>query len=275
MKESMGQDCSISAAGVLPPPKVSVVTVNYNMRQGLERTVASVLSQTYPNLEYLIIDGGSKDGSIDVIHRHAGDVAYWVSESDKSLYDAMNKGARAATGDWVLFMNSDDCFVNDQVIADIFSENHADADLVYGHARRRYEAYGLERVVRAERPSVLPWRMHCSHQSLFVRRELLLENPFADNISADYEFLLTAYSQKRRFKLVDRVISVVTQGGISDTQRLASLSERWKVLKDRGLITPLLAAGYAYLAVRALVGTYGKRILGRQVTTWILRSRRS
>src|SRR4051812_18790571 len=175
--------------------KISIITVNYNQRAGLEKTIDSVLAQSWPDLEYLVIDGGSSDGSADVVRANRDRIAYWVSEKDTGLYDAMNKGVQAAQGDWILFMNSDDIFVDDRVVADVFSHDHQDADLVYGDVRRRYEDYGAARIFPAEPPNVLPWRMNCSHQSLFTRRPLLLAHPFGSGISSDYEFLLTCYSE--------------------------------------------------------------------------------
>ena len=157
-----------------------------------------------------------KDGSVEIIRQYADRIAYWVSEPDRNLYDAMNKGVRAATGDWVIFMNSDDCFADERVVADIFVEDHGGADLVYGHMRRRYERYGVARTFAAEPAKVLRWRMNCSHQSLFTRRSLLLQYPLGDGLSSDYEFLLTAYVEERHFKPVDRIVSEISSGGASE-----------------------------------------------------------
>src|SRR5690349_19507415 len=103
---------SADSAWNIMPPHVSVITVNYNQRGGLEKTIASVLAQSWPGLEYLVIDGGSTDGSADLIRANHDHISYWVSERDRGLYDAMNKGVKAAKGDWILFMNSDDIFVD-------------------------------------------------------------------------------------------------------------------------------------------------------------------
>ena len=89
-------------------PKISVITVVYNSVSYIERTIQSVLSQTYPHIEYIIIDGGSGDGTTEIIKKYSGSLAYWVSEPDKGLYDAMNKGLAKATGEFVWFINSGD-----------------------------------------------------------------------------------------------------------------------------------------------------------------------
>src|SRR3954466_2879098 len=188
-------------------PKVSVVTVNFNMADQIAGTLDSVLAQDYPNFESIVIDGGSSDGSREIITSYGERLAYWVSERDRNLYDGMNKGVRAASGDWILFMNSGDRFADAHVLSAMFAEDHADADALYGHHVRCYPELGIDRVIHAEAPDVLPLRMHCSHQSLFMRREILLNRPFALNmLAADYDAILSAYIDGRRFKPVDCVV---------------------------------------------------------------------
>ena len=112
--------------------KISVVTVCFNSVSTLERTMLSVLNQTYPNIEYIIIDGGSTDGTVDIIKKYVDKLAYWVSEPDKGVYDAMNKGVLLATGDYTIFMNSGDRFYNNDVLAKFSCVEFMDADLIYG-----------------------------------------------------------------------------------------------------------------------------------------------
>jgi glycosyltransferase involved in cell wall biosynthesis len=244
------------------------------MRDNLARTIKSVLGQTYTNLEYLVIDGGSTDGSGDIIRAHSNDITYWVSERDCGRYDAMNKGVVAATGDWVIFVNSGDSFHDPHVISDVFgSAPHADADLVYGGVLRRYSKEGVERAIPPQGLSALPLRMPCSHQSLFARRKLLLEHPFSLELSiaADHDFILGAMIAGARFRRMDRTISVFSTGGISDQQRLEALRQIRLVLRRHKVLTPRLSVAHAAMVVRALGGAWLKRVFPKQLTNWILK----
>lgn len=112
-------------------PKISIITVVYNARDALEKTLESVVRQDYTNKESIIIDGGSKDGTQEVIKKYENIVSFWVSEPDKGIYDAMNKGLSHAKGDYVTFLNAGDCYVQANVITSLFSSNNNE-DIVYG-----------------------------------------------------------------------------------------------------------------------------------------------
>ena len=255
-------------------PNVSVITVNRDMAAGLRATLESVLGQDYPDFEAIVIDGGSRDTSRDIIAANATRLAYWVSEPDRSLYDAMNKGVAAAKGEWVLFMNAGDRFAAPDVLSRVFAAGHGDADLLYGDHVRHYPGSGIERLVPAEAPDVLPLRLNCSHQSLLMRRDLLRDHPFrVDLLAADYEAVLAAYVAGRRFEHVDCVIAHTEMGGRSDTKRLESLRERLDILRTYGLLTPGLAFHYRRLMVRALIAGAAKAVLPRALTRAILRHR--
>jgi len=255
-------------------PKVSVVTVNFNMADQIAATLDSVLGQDYPNFESIVIDGGSTDGSWDIIASYGGRLAYKVSERDKNLYDGMNKGVRAAAGDWILFMNSGDRFAGPQVLSTMFAQDDSDADALYGHHVRHYPERGIERVIYAETPDVLPLRMHCSHQSLFMRREVLLNRPFSlELLAADYDAILAAYLDGKRFKRVDCVVAVAAVGGRSDNNRLTILLQRISILRRNGLMTLSLAWHYAGLVAWVLFVGPLKRVLPKSMTSFILRHR--
>ena len=111
--------------------KYSIITVNYNNKNGLEMTIKSVLGQTCKDFEYIIIDGGSTDGSVEVIKKYASRIDYWVSEPDKGVYNAMNKGIRKATGDYLNFMNSGDAYHSTSAL-EIIAGLHSDDDIIIG-----------------------------------------------------------------------------------------------------------------------------------------------
>lgn len=159
--------------------KVSVITVNFNNKPGLERTLKSVVAQTCRDFEYIIIDGGSTDGSKDVIedfHRHQSLPGFkYVSEPDKGIYDGMNKGITMATGEYLLFMNSGDCFSSEHVIAMFNNKQIHTADLIVG--RQHYIRNGKKSVCRRTFAEEVNERFLISntlpHQATFIKRELM------------------------------------------------------------------------------------------------------
>jgi glycosyltransferase involved in cell wall biosynthesis len=255
-------------------PKVSVVTINLNMAYAVAATLDSILMQTYPNLETVVIDGGSTDGSREIIAAYGPRLSHWVSEPDRSLYDGMNKGVHAATGDWVIFMNAGDRFAGPEALSCAFSKPHGDADVLYGHHIRRYVEQGIDRLIRAEPPRVLPLRMHCSHQALLMRRSILVERPFDLTILiADYESILAAYVGGKRFKPVDCVMAITVQGGQSDRHRVRVLRERAMIVRRNGLMTPAAALHYRWLTARMMTAVFLKAVLPKKLVTVILRHR--
>ena len=113
-------------------PKITIITIVFNNREGFIKTLNSVVSQTYKNKEYLVIDGGSTDGTLDVIKHNSNFIDYWVSEKDRGIYDAMNKGLAKANGEWVIFMNSGDVFSESDVLSKIFDSTIIEnVDLIY------------------------------------------------------------------------------------------------------------------------------------------------
>lgn len=255
-------------------PKVSVITVNLNMADEIANTLDSVLAQTYANLETVVIDGGSTDGSREIITGYGPRLSYWLSERDRSLYDGMNKGVRAATGEWVLFMNAGDRFASPDALSRVFNEPQDDADVLYGHHIRRYVEQGIDRLIKAEAPQVLPLRMHCSHQALLMRRSILLERPFAlDILIADYDSILAAFVGGKRFKPVDCVIAITAQGGQSDTYRVRVLRERAMIVRGNGLMTSKAAFYYKWLNARMAMARFLKAVLPKWLVTVILRHR--
>lgn len=169
--------------------KYSIITINYNNREGLERTIDSVLCQSYRDFEYIIIDGGSNDGSVSIIKKHIKELSYWVSEPDSGIYNAMNKGIAHAQGEYLNFMNSGDCFFDNFVLEKM--EKHLSCDIVEGRI------YDLSTQRFSYKSTIDPtmmffYRAGLGHQACFIRRNLLLETPYDENLhlAADWYFFV-------------------------------------------------------------------------------------
>lgn len=183
-------------------PLISVVTVSYNAVSTIEQTILSVINQTYPHIEYIIIDGGSTDGTVDIIKKYADEIAYWVSEPDKGIYDAMNKGIKVATGEWINFMNCGDSFYATSVLSDVFHGElyqKKSCDVIYGdtciiNKWGKHEVY----------PKEIVWmkkNMPFCHQSSFVKT-VLMKNKLFDielSICADYKFFYLLWKEGKNF----------------------------------------------------------------------------
>ena len=243
------------------PPTVSIVTVNLNMAEGLARTLASVAGQDFASREQIVVDGGSTDGSGEVIARNRHTIARLVCEGDKGIYDAMNKGVGLASGKWVLFLNSGDTLASGNVLSRVFESGRGDDDILYGDVVVRYQD-GSSRAAPAAAPKDLTTGMICSHQALFARRTLLESAPFTiGKIRSDYEFLLRCYAEGRQIQQLPIVVAEVEAGGLSDRKRMASLRERAILLRNSGLLSPVAAAHLARAFAWAVVTQPLKSVL--------------
>lgn len=164
--------------------KLSIITICYNNRQGLEKTLRSVCAQLTPEVEYIVIDGGSTDGSVDLIKQYADHITYWVSEPDKGIYNAMNKGIAVAKGEYVNFMNSGDCFVSDDIIARVLPRLQG-KDFYVGDEMHK------KQIVKAPDQVLFTRLAHhpLSHQSTFIHTGLLKKRPYKESykIASDWE----------------------------------------------------------------------------------------
>lgn len=209
-------------------PRVTIVTVAYNAGQLLEKTLADIARQQYPEKELVVVDGNSSDGSVDTIRRYAeeGVVTRWVSEPDGGIYDAMNKGVGMSTGEWVIFMNAGDVFASRDVLQRVFGSGHGDADVVYGDVVKDGA------VKKAPASYRLYHRMLFCHQCVFARRRCLLQTPFdtRHKLSADYKFFLQQFQLGARFEYVAEPIAVFDTGGVSNRQRSRGLRDNISVV---------------------------------------------
>lgn len=200
------------------PPKISIITINLNNATGLLKTVKSVLNQSYSGYEYLIIDGGSTDKSVQIIQEYAHKVNYWISETDKGIYNAMNKGIKRSTGEYLLFLNSGDFLLNDQVLNNMESFLST-SDLVYGNLLVSHENNLSDHLF----PSKLTFKYFLKHSlphpCTFIKNTLFEKVGLYNEqlkIVADWEFFIKSVCTFNcSYKYIDRTISVIDIAGIS------------------------------------------------------------
>lgn len=210
--------------------KLSIITVNYNDVSGLERTIKSVISQTFHDYEFIIIDGGSTDGSIEVIKKYQEQIDYWVSEPDGGIYPGMNKGLRQAKGDYINFMNGGDSFHSPDVLEKIFSID-TDADIITGaHAGSPHPNVGQTGVTMYDL-----YTGAIDHQASFIRREVAIRHPYDERykIVSDWKFFIQALVfDNCTFYYTDIIVVDVDITGISNTNIKLDRQEREAVLKE-------------------------------------------
>lgn len=197
-------------------PLVSIVTVTFNAIDTIEETILSVINQDYPNIEYIIVDGGSTDGTLDIIKKYEKNLSKWISEKDKGLYDAMNKGLRLATGTWVSFKNSGDCFAEKDSLSKLFDEPiPSNVIFVYADCYRVTD-WGW----RIEKPYDLKLYkeiMPVIHPATFVRADYHKSHPFdiKYRVCADYNLIYHALEEECCFLYRPIPIVIFPTGGYS------------------------------------------------------------
>ncbi|WP_455674851.1 glycosyltransferase family 2 protein [Phocaeicola sp.] len=211
-------------------PLISIVTVSYNVVSTIEKTILSVINQTCLNIEYIIIDGGSTDGTVDIIKKYSDKISYWVSEPDKGIYDAMNKGIAKATGKWINFMNCGDYFCNNNVIQDMLLFLQGKVDVLYGNTI--IDSSVGKYMVVPESINMLSMHMPFCHQSTFTRTSLMKESLFNLGLKyvADYGFFYSLYQQDRTFEYVNIPIACYQTGeGMTASNMFKCFIETYKV----------------------------------------------
>lgn len=233
--------------------KISIITVVYNNKDFIEEAIRSVLSQDYGNLEYIIIDGGSTDGTLDIINKYNNQISIVISEKDNGLYDAMNKAYELASGDIVGILNSDDLFFSKDCISKVASafETFSDADIVYGdliYVKREdisftvrhwnsgdyYNNYFLDGFTPA-------------HPSVYVRRHVIEEHKYdlSYKLTADYDWLLRIF-EKYKAKYIQEIIVKMRLGGVTNNSYKniirgnLEIAKSWKKNKGKYSLITLL-----------------------------------
>ena len=238
--------------------KLSIITVNLNDKAGLEKTVKSVISQSFSDFEFIIIDGQSTDGSIDVIDQYKSKISYWVSEKDSGIYNAMNKAIDLVSGDWICFMNSGDMIYDSNVLKNVLPNFDDELDVVYGDWEVRYE--NKKRVLKGDEDIENIWKgMLFSHQSCFVKKDILKQYKFneTNRITADYELFYTLYKANKKFRYIPMIVASVSAGGLSDIKRVEVILSRWKII-DKSFIVNIY---YLKLIILELIKIPIKKVL--------------
>ena len=251
--------------------KLSIITITYNAEQFLERTIQSILAQTDQDFEYIIVDGKSKDGTLLIASTYKNRVNQLISEPDKGLYDAMNKGLKLAKGDFVWFMNAGD-EINDKEtvsrIVNVARESLPVPDVLYGDTffvNNEGEIQGLRSEITPHRlPKNLKWQdmklgMLVCHQSFIVRKSiapLYMEN----NLSADVDWEIECLKRAKEVQYLDFVVAKYLTGGVSNQQLKRSLLDRYEVLKKHfGVFGAMIAhVQILWRGVRLMVKNKGK-----------------
>ena len=223
--------------------RLSIITINYNNCEGLKKTIDSVLAQTCNDFEWIVIDGGSTDGSRELLEQHAGRFAFWVSEPDKGIYNAMNKGIDHAQGDYLLFLNSGDWFYNNTSLQRCFAHDF-NADVMYGDCVFNHADREVKRRFPSELTFELLYRSSLAHCCSFIRREVLAREHYNENytIVSDYEFWVKLVFAGGSFCHLDEFVSVFDTMGISSTNHDLDRIERKQVLSH--YVPAMMAADY-------------------------------
>lgn len=204
--------------------KLSIITVNYNNCQGLERTINSIAKQSYRDIEYIVIDGGSIDDSVEIIKKNESVISFWVSEKDNGIYNAMNKGIAFAHGEYLLFLNSGDYFIDKHVLSRVFENNiTTDEDLLVG--RQRFINIETKRKGISPKLHVDEMNMEfflsstLPHQATFIKRSLFGRcGNYDENyrICADWVFWIKAVVENKcSVKILPFAVSYMEDGGVS------------------------------------------------------------
>ncbi|WP_346713663.1 glycosyltransferase family 2 protein [Mediterranea massiliensis] len=242
-----------------PTPKFSVITVCYNAEATLEDTIQSVISQTYHHVEYIIVDGASKDRTMDIVNRYRDRIAVVVSEPDKGLYDAMNKGIRLATGDYLCFLNAGDSFHEDDTLQQMVHSIHTLQlpDVLYGETELVDHEGHFLRMRRLQAPEHLTWKsfrqgMLVCHQAFFPRRDLVMPYDLRYRFSADFDWCIKIMKKSKVLHNTHLTLIDYLAEGMTTRNHQASLRERFRIMaRHYGWASTV--AHHAWFALRLLL----------------------
>ena len=234
------------------PPVFSIITVTRNAGKALEQTILSVISQTYTQIEYIIIDGASTDGSINTILHYKSSLSYWISEHDIGIYDAMNKGLQAATGDYVWFLNAGDVLKHHGIVAELseVAMRNELPDILYGETDLMDRKGHIVAERRLKTPQDLTWKsfrmgMLVCHQAFIVKRSIARRYDLQYRFSADFDWCIRCLKEAK--KVVHTQLRLVNylSDGLTTANRIKSLKERYRIMcKYYGIFATIFLHGW-------------------------------
>lgn len=238
-------------------PKLSVITIVYNNVRDIERTILSVINQSYSNIEYVVIDGGSSDGTLEILNKYQSRISTLISEMDNGIYDAMNKGLARATGDYVLFMNSGDEIYAADTVKKIFS-TQPDADIYYGETEMYDENWKSLGQRRHKAPEHFTWEdfkygMSISHQAIYIRRGITEPYNTHYKLSSDIDWILSAAKRATKIVNTNMYVAKYLVGGMSKKKHRQSLVERFRIFSEHYGLIPNIAN---HAVIAAKLGVY-------------------
>ncbi len=240
-------------------PKFSIITVTYNAEATLEDTIQSVISQTYHHMEYILVDGASKDRTCAIIDRYKEHIDHIVCEPDKGLYDAMNKGMQLATGDYLCFLNAGDSFHEDDTLQQmVHTINGTELpDVLYGETQLVDHEGHFVRMRRLSTPQVLTWRsfkqgMLVCHQAFFAKASLAEPYDLQYRYSADFDWCIRIMKRAKTLHNTRLTLIDYLDEGMTTRNHRASLIERFRIMtKHYGLISTI--ANHIWFLLRAIL----------------------
>jgi glycosyltransferase involved in cell wall biosynthesis len=238
-------------------PTISIITVTFNAEKHLEETILSVANQTFKNIEYLIVDGLSKDNTLNIVKKHDNTVTKYISEKDSGVYDAMNKGVSIASGDYIMLLHAGDLLHDNEVLERVFSQcGKLNSDIIYADTAIINESYQTVGLRHLKPPKHLSYKsfqkgMVVCHQAFIVKKALCDQHDIQYAIAADIDWAIRITKKANSFCFYDAPLVKFMQGGLSTQKRFLGLRERFVIMtKHYGILTTVynnVLLGFKYL----------------------------
>lgn len=256
-------------SNAMPSPVLSIITVCYLAKDAVQTTIENILKQSWTNFEYIVVDGDSNDGTLELLDQSRPILEEKkipmsiISEPDKGIYDAMNKGAKLAKGEWLLFLNAGDKLASTDVLQKVFS-THANVDVIYGDTICTYN--GQNKIYPALPLENLSYEMAFCHQSVFIKREELLAHPYdiTYRVCADHRLFLSLYLENKRFEYHPFPFSIYEIAGYSDQNIMKAHKEQLRMQKELGVfkLTPgWLKREFIFYTKQGIKTLFGQKII--------------